>query len=286
MICFPNARITFGLQVKAKRKDGFHDIETLMLPIKMYDALEIVPSINNQTTIITSGAHIPGEPHENLVMHALKLIRAEMQSDQERKTDFSEPLHIYLHKGIPAGSGLAGGSANGAFMLKMLNDYFNLNLKHNRLMKLAEKLGSDCPYFLHNKAMLVRGRGEILETINTPNLAGYNLIVIIPPIRINTSEAYSLISPKAERPTVKEILKMPLAYWQENLNNDFETVLFKTYPFLKNIKDRLIGKGAVYASLTGSGSALYGFFNNTAILSSFRKEFDNCFVGQYQILES
>ncbi len=286
MLFFPNARITLGLHVKAKRRDGFHDIETVMLPIGMYDALEIVPAIDNQTKIILSGTPIPGDPYENLVMRALKLIQKEMPFQPAINSEAPEMLHIYLRKGIPAGSGLAGGSADGAFMLKILNEYFKLNLTPGQLKTMAAKLGSDCPFFLQNKAMVVRGRGEILETINTPDLSGLHLIIIVPPIGINTSEAYRLITPEPERVSIKEILAMPFAAWQENLKNDFESVLFKTYPYLKEIKNRLIGQGAVYASLSGSGSALYGLFKDAAVLSSLRKDFEDCLTGHYQILES
>lgn len=286
MLCFPNARITLGLQVKAKRRDGFHDIETVMLPVSMHDALEIVPAIDNQTKIIPSGIPIPGDPHKNLVMLALKLIQKELPLHSEINSEALKPLHIYLRKGIPACSGLAGGSSNGAFMLKMLNEYFKLNLTPARLNILAAKLGSDCPFFLQNKAMVVRGRGEILETIQTPNLSGFHLIIIVPPIGINTSEAYKLIIPMPERVTIKETLTMPFADWQENLKNDFEAGLFKKYPYLEKIKNRMISQGAVYASLSGSGSALYGLFEDAAVLSSLRKDFNDCLTGHYQILES
>ena len=285
MLCFPNARITLGLHVIEKREDGFHNIETVMLPVGMQDALEIVPAINNQTKIITSGIPIPGEPYENLIMYALKHIQDEMQLHPGRKTEPLEPLHIYLRKVIPANAGLAGGSADGTFMLRMLNDYYKLNIADDRLEKLALKMGSDCPFFLHNKAMLVRGRGEILETINKPDLSGLHLIIIVPPIKINTAEAYSLLTPQPRRIPIKDLITLPLSHWQENLINDFESVLFKKYRYLEQIKNRLIGRGAVYASISGSGSALYGFFQDQTVLSSLRKDFGDCLVGIYQILE-
>ncbi len=286
MLCFPNARITLGLQVKAKRSDGFHDIETVMLPVGMHDALEIVPAINNQTKFIATGIPIPGEPHENLIMKAIKLIQDEIQIGFREKTDTLEPLHIYLRKGIPAGSGLAGGSADGTFMLRMLNDYYKLNITNDRLEKLALKMGSDCPFFLYNKAILVRGRGEIFETVFTSDLSGFHLIIIVPPFRIKTAEAYSLITPQPRRIPIKDLITLPLSHWQENLTNDFECVLFKTYPYLEKIKDRLREHGAVYASLSGSGSALYGFFKNADILPPLQKDFEDCHVGHYQILET
>ena len=286
MLCFPNARITLGLHVKAKRRDGFHDIETAMLPVGMHDALEIAPAVDSKTKFIPTGKPIPGDPDKNLVMEALKLIKNELQSHPERKTETHAPLNIYLRKGIPAGSGLAGGSADGAFMLKMLNDFYKLHLTSEMLETLAAKLGSDCPFFVKNKPMMVRGRGEILEPINIPDLSEFQIIIIIPSFGINTAEAYKLINPETERIAIEEILTMPLEEWQENLKNDFESALFKPYPSLERIKDRLIDRGAVYASLTGSGSALYGLFENTSVIPSFQKDFNDCQVVQCQVLKS
>lgn len=286
MICFPNARITLGLQVKAKRADGYHDIETLMLPVSMHDALEVVPASDNRTRLFLSGTPINGNAAENLVMKAWEMIKEAHLATVEDPNETLPPIHIFLRKAIPSGSGLAGGSSDGAFMLKLLNTYFRLNLADKKLYELAAKTGSDCSFFIQDKAKIVRGRGETLVSVNTPDLSTLYLVIVVPPIHIKTSEAYKLIKPNPDRVPLKELLKKPLKKWQNDVINDFEPVLFKSYPYLEKIKRQMIGLGAVYASLSGSGSSLYGFFNNPDALSALQKDFPNCLTGCYRILSS
>ncbi len=282
MISFPNGRITLGLYVKAKRGDGFHDIETVMLPVSICDALEFVPATNGKTKIITTGIPIPGDLSENLVWKAYQLVQKELRIHSGPKSGALPPLRIHLRKGIPSGSGLAGGSSNGAFMLLMLNRYFRLNLTQSRLHTLSIEMGSDCPFFLHNKTMLVTGRGETIESINTPDLSDYCIIIIIPPIHLSTSYAYKKVNPVSERTPLNKILELPVSGWQTQLTNDFEDVIFQEHPYLEEIKTRLLNHGAVYASLSGSGSAIFGLFTDSKVVFPLQKAFPDCRVGLYR----
>ncbi len=284
MLSFPNARITIGLQVKAKRNDGYHNIETLMLPVSMHDALEVVPAVDGRAGFRLSGLDVPGSPAENLVLQAVDLIQREHLLRSGRSAEALPPLHIYLRKGIPPGSGLAGGSSDAVFMLRLFDSYFNLNLCQRRLDELAAELGSDCPFFLRNKPMLASGRGELLEAIHIPDIYNYHPIIIIPPIHINTQKAYKKICPNPERQPLKAILEQPVADWQDLLTNDFEVALFTEHPYLQKIKVRLLKQGATYASLSGSGSALFGLFSDPGVLYALRNEFHDCLTGIYRWL--
>lgn len=286
MLCFPNARITLGLYVKEKRKDGFHNIETVMLPVSMHDVLEIVPSFDNKTKLIQSGRPLPGNPDENIVMRALRLMQTEKTFQSDNASETLQSLHIYLRKRIPAGSGLAGGSSNGTFMLKALNNYFQLHLSEQQLMTLAAKLGSDCTFFLYNKPMLAEGRGEKLQPIQIPEIHKFHVIIAIPPIHINTAHAYKQIRPVDGRTGLQQTLNQPIENWRHNLKNDFEHVSFKEHPYLETIKGRFIELGASYASMSGSGSAIYGLFEDSDVLPTLRKELPDCYIGIYRILAS
>jgi 4-diphosphocytidyl-2-C-methyl-D-erythritol kinase len=248
MICFPNAKINLGLHITAKRKDGYHDIETCMVPIPLYDALEMI--VENTTIFETSGLSIPGEEKDNLILKALKLIRK----------DFNDlpQVHIHLHKNIPMGAGLGGGSADGAFALTLMNRLFDLFLDDFILEDYAAQLGSDCPFFIENKPKIATGRGEILEPIDI-NLKGDHILLVKPPIHIGTKEAYEGITPKSPEFDLKSILK-DKSIWKEKLVNDFENSIFPNHPQLIEIKQQLYDMGAYYAAMSGSGSTLFGLF--------------------------
>ena len=247
MISFPNAKINLGLHVIRKRDDGFHDIETVFFPIQMHDSLEILVK-PGETSITQHGPALPDG--ENIVTKAYELL----------KSEYGIPaVDIHLLKHIPTGAGLGGGSSDAAHTLLMLNDLFRLNISSAGLEALAAKLGSDCPFFMRNKPVFASGRGEVFEEID-PDLSGYEIRVVKPDVHISTVEAYGFVKPNAERPSLREIIRQPLSDWKDNLINDFEKPVFEKYPEIREVKESMYDQGAVYASMSGSGSAVYGLF--------------------------
>ena len=253
MILFPNCKINLGLYVTAKRSDGYHNIETIFYPVNLRDGLEAIQNSGQgkEDQLTITGNRIDGASGDNLCIRAVRLIRQEFSK--------LPPLHIHLHKLIPAGAGLGGGSADGAFMLQLLNRKFQLELSTESLLDFALELGSDCPFFVVNKPCFARGRGEILEQL-TLDLSAYRIVLVHPGIHISTAWAFSKIKPENERPSLKEIIQTPVSTWQGKLLNDFELHVMAAYPELKEIKDSLYASGAHYASLTGTGSAIFGLF--------------------------
>ncbi len=250
MICFPNCKINIGLNIVYKREDGYHNIESCFYPVPWTDILEIIDSENLQFEI--SGLPVPGNEADNLVLKAYQLL----------KNDFDlPPVKIRLHKIIPMGAGLGGGSADAAFVLKLLNDKFELNLNVETLQKYALQLGSDCPFFIDNKPKFVTGRGELFEDIKI-DLQGYWLMLVHPGIHIGTAEAYAGIIPTAPVHNVKIIIENePISKWKYLLVNDFEKTVFQKAPAIEKIKKSLYEQGALYSSMSGSGSAVYGIFD-------------------------
>src|SRR5690554_396300 len=259
MICFPNAKINLGLQIVSRKPNGYHNLETIFYPITLKDALEIIPTpkltipeSQKRYRFFPSGDIIKGDMDDNLVIKALKLIM------QEKKIPL---IDIHLLKKIPAGSGLGGGSSDAAFMIQLLNQTYELGYSKEDLMKLASKIGADCPFFLHNKPVLATGIGDELEDIDL-DLNGYFLILVKPDISISTKEAYSMITPKHPEFSLRDIVKKPMSEWNMLMKNDFETPIFKKYPEICNIKKQLLEIKAMYSSMSGSGSSVYGIFNN------------------------
>lgn len=254
MVQFPNAKINLGLNVTAKREDGYHNIETLFYPIPLFDVLEVIRTKHihhNNCPFFASGLEIQGSEENNLCLKAYQLL----------KKDFPDlpTVEIYLFKNIPMGAGLGGGSANGAFMLSILNEKFHLSLSKEALMEYALQLGSDCPFFINNKPSFACGRGELLESVEL-NLKGYTLVLVNPGIHVSTATAFSRISPYVHHPGIKEIINTDISNWKNNLLNDFEETVFFHHPPIKKIKAALYNNGAVYASMTGTGSSVYGLF--------------------------
>ncbi len=268
MIAFPNAKINLGLNIISKRSDGYHDIESVFYPLPLKDVLEIVPASSTEIFLYNSTEKIP--LHKNICYKAWSLLHQKYSI---------EPVHIFLHKNIPSGAGLGGGSSDAAYTLKMLNKIFNLNLSNEELLKLALLLGSDCPFFLLNKACIATGRGESLNPISL-NLKNYTIVLVNPNIHISTQEAYSLITPKKPTINTTEIVSKPIETWKENLENDFEQPIFAKYPILSNIKQQLYNKGALYASMSGSGSTIFGIFKKPLQDLSQLFNFENYFVWQ------
>jgi len=251
MVTFPNCKINLGLNVVQKRKDGFHDIETVFFPVPFYDALEILPSPNNTTTLTVTGSSIVNN-EENLCLKAFKLLKNDFPSLPE--------IDIQLHKAIPIGAGLGGGSSDAASMLLLLNKKFNIQIERQKLLSYSLQLGSDCPFFIIDKPCLAKGRGEILEEIDL-SLAGYKMILINPGIHINTGEIFQHIKPAPPIKPIRNIIHQPVATWKDELLNDFEKIVFHRHPVIKKIKEDLYNLKAIYAAMTGTGSTVFGIFN-------------------------
>jgi 4-diphosphocytidyl-2-C-methyl-D-erythritol kinase len=254
VISFPNCKINLGLHIVGKRNDGFHDLETIFLPIPFEDCLEIQRTTDTSSISVT-GLPVEGNPEHNLCMKAYQLLKS--------KFDLS-PVTMHLHKQIPTGAGLGGGSADGAYTLTMLNVIFNLGLKQSELIELSSQLGSDCAFFISNSTCIGTGRGNILEPIELPQLNGLFVMLVMPGIHISSAWAFQQITPRPERKSIRELVKGPVTEWRPTLENDFEKPVYSQYPALKLIKDQLYDAGAVYASLSGSGSAVYGLFKTLA----------------------
>ena len=263
MVVFPNAKINLGLDVVAKRNDGFHDIETVFYPINLCDVLEIVETKNSTSSFLNSGIEIDTPSDNNLCIKALNIL----------KKDFPIPeVDIFLYKKIPFGAGLGGGSANAANVLMLLNKMFLLNIDDEKLMQYAAQLGSDCAFFIKNKPMLAQGRGEILQSANV-DLSGYYFVLIKPNLSINTAQAYANIKPQQPEISIENIVTKSIEDWKYFLKNDFEPNVFAQFPEIKKIKETLYSKGAIYASMSGTGSSVYGIFNDAVDLSDFDKNY-------------
>ena len=273
MILYPNAKINIGLNVLKKREDGFHDLETLFYPVLpqeelpeglsgtkdcLLDVLEIVES--DQLQMHQYGIEYPGDPMDNLCIKAYRALKADFDIP---------PVAIHLYKRIPVGAGLGGGSSDAAFTLRGLNEMFSLGLSDERLAAYAATLGSDCAFFIYNKPMLGTGRGEILEPADVPALQGYEIRLVYPPYFVSTGAAYGGIVPRDKRGAngenfdsrqLLEMLSQPVESWRDCVVNDFETTVFAKIPQLATYKEQLYKEGAVYASMSGSGSAFFGIF--------------------------
>lgn len=249
MVCFPNCKINLGLHITGKRPDGFHSLETVFYPVGLTDIMEIISaaSLSFQST----GLSIPGTADSNLCLKAYHLL----------KKDFPDlpPVKIYLHKTIPMGAGLGGGSADGAFALQLLNNKYKLNLSNNQLISYAAELGSDCPFFILNQACYATGRGEILEPIAL-DLSAWHFVLVNPGIHIPTKWAFEQITPGPSGKDLKAIMQLPVENWKEQLSNDFEAPIAKAHSVIQEIKHELYAAGASYAAMSGSGSTVFGLF--------------------------
>lgn len=250
MIYYPISKINLGLYVTDKRADGFHNLETVFYPVQLQDALEVVHS--NEFSFSSSGIEIEGDSEDNLVVKAYNLLKDEYQIP---------PVKIHLHKNIPAGAGLGGGSADAVEMLKILNQLFDLNIEKKKLSEYALKLGSDCPFFIDPKPVFAKGRGELFTDVSI-DLSSYYLIMVKPPVHVSTAEAYANISPHKSRLSLKGLIQFPVNRWKGNIVNHFEEFVFEKYPEVGELKKLLYAEGAVFALMSGSGSAVYGLFHS------------------------
>lgn len=266
MITYPNAKINLGLNILTRRPDGYHDIETVFYPIPLQDALEVTDA--PATTFRLVGNRLDCEPEQNLVMRVLRLLEAEFQLPQ---------LDIYLYKHIPAGAGLGGGSSDAAFMMRLLNERFELGLSDADMEARLAPLGADCPFFVRNTPVLASGIGNVMQPIDL-ELIGWNLVLVKPDINVSTREAYAAVQPHKPDMPLAEVISQPVERWQELLVNDFEASVFPLYPEIAAIKDKLIDLGATYAAMSGSGSAVYGLFADP--VEHVEEIFAGCFVRQ------
>ena len=261
MVVFPNAKINLGLNILSKREDGYHDISSCFLPIGWRDILEAIPS--EAFEFASSGLDIPGETDSNLCVKAYELM--------SQRHDVP-PVKMHLHKVIPMGAGLGGGSADGAFALKLLNELFEIGLSEKQLESYAGELGADCPFFIQNQPKLVTGTGDVLVDLDF-DLPEFRVLVVFPNLHVNTGEAFKQIVPEEPVKNISTVLTEPIETWKENLLNDFEKPVFEQFPEIEDIKKRLYDMGAVYASMSGSGSAVYGLFSPHFDKTSFQNAF-------------
>ncbi len=255
MILFPPAKINLGLNVLRKREDGYHDLDTCMLPIPLCDVLELLPS--EQFEYHQTGLTIPGSTDDNLCVKAYNMLKAHYNL---------APVYMHLRKEIPMGAGLGGGSADAAYVLKGLNKLFELNLSNSKLEEFAAQLGSDCSFFVKNEAQIARGRGEILSPCAL-DLKGMYLKIINPGIHVGTKEAYAGVLPNADGASVSSLIESPIEFWKDRLKNDFEGSVFSAHPILLDVKENLYDEGAIYAAMSGSGSTMFGIFKEEPTLS-------------------
>jgi 4-diphosphocytidyl-2-C-methyl-D-erythritol kinase len=252
MISFPNAKINLGLHIVSKRPDGYHNIETVFYPIHWCDVLEVVPAKEKKGRFIQTGIAIEDDLQKNLVMKAYRLL----------KIPFDIPeIDIYLRKNIPFGAGLGGGSADAAFMLQLLNDFADLHLSVGQLEEYAVRIGADCAFFIQNKPLFAEETGTVFTPINL-SLKGYYLILVKPDIHVSTQEAYAKVKPQSPVESIRDIIQSPITTWKDKLVNDFENSIFVQYPEIGEIKQKMYDQGAVYASMSGSGSSVFGLFKD------------------------
>jgi 4-diphosphocytidyl-2-C-methyl-D-erythritol kinase len=260
MVTFPNCKINLGLNIINKRSDGYHDLETVFYPIFIQDILEIIsnPTADqlNHVHFTSTGLSVDGDTSNNLCVKAYQLLKKEFPQ--------LPSIKMHLHKNIPMGAGLGGGSADGAFTLSLLNDKYQLNLTQDKLIHYALQLGSDCPFFIFNQPSLAKGRGEILLPIDL-DLRQYQFLIVNPGIHISTAWAFTQIKPSRALYPIEETILIPIGQWKGILQNDFEKPVVQQYPEIGIVIHQLYQKGAIYAALSGSGSTVFGIFQKGTI---------------------
>ena len=276
MLTFPNAKINIGLQVTERRPDGYHNLDTVFYPIPIHDALEVIVAegADYDCCLHISGITIEGNPDNNLVVRAYRLLAA----------DYTLPsVDIYLHKHIPTGAGLGGGSSDASYMLRLLNEMFELGISTEQLEAYAAQLGADCPFFITGIPVYATGIGNEFHPIDI-DLSGLYLVVVKPDVFVSTKEAYSMVKPEKPAVTLDKKIIRPISEWKETISNDFEKGIFALHPELADIKTKLYDLGAKYAAMSGSGSALFGLFD--APTEDLDQHFPDCFCQQQKLPDS
>jgi len=260
MINFPNAKINIGLNITERRPDDYHNLETIFYPVNIKDALEVIEA--PELSFESSGLDIPGRGEDNLCIKGYHLL----------KKDFDiPPVKIHLHKNIPIGAGLGGGSADAAFFIRLMNDKFNLDLSIDQQLNYARKLGADCAFFIENKPVFAFEKGDEFETIKL-DLSGYSIVLVMPDVHISTSEAYSGVKPAMVKQSLLELILEPISQWKNHIKNDFEANIFKNHLEIRGVKAALYQAGAIYASMSGSGASVFGIFNKTPDLGELEQD--------------
>lgn len=270
MITFPNAKINLGLDIVEKRPDGYHNLETVFYPIPLCDILEITPVTKPNApdyTFTMYNAVFEGSNDDNLVIKAYKALAADHKLHK---------VEISLYKHIPTGAGLGGGSADAAFALKMLNEIARLGLTAGELRGYASRIGADCAFFIDNTPAYATGIGDILEP-TVCNISGHYLVLVKPEVHISTKDAYSLVTPQKPQEPLTEIAQRPIHEWKDAMKNDFEKSIFAKHPDMKKVKEELYSLGAVYASMSGSGSSFFGIFKEEQDIEKIKTLFPGMF---------
>lgn len=270
MIQYTNCKINIGLHILSRRDDGYHDIETLFYPVRfMNDAVEVLFSDDESDHVYVTGLAIDEPMEKNLCYKAVQLLR--------QKYTFP-PVSVHLHKIVPMGAGLGGGSADATATLVLINRLFELGITNQQLLRYSARLGSDCAFFVSSTPQLGEGRGEVLSPVNV-DLTGKYLMIVKPDIHVSTAEAYQRVKPNSQRISLSKLAELPLEEWKDVVVNDFEESIFKTYPQIAILKEQLYQHGAVYAQMSGSGAACYGIFDRQPEKIEVPKEWD-VFVGE------
>lgn len=267
MVVFPGAKINLGLNILRRLPSGFHEIETCMVQVEWSDVLEVVPSRSDHATLTQSGLQLDCDPADNLIMKACRLLAADHALP---------PLDIFLEKCVPSGAGLGGGSADAAFTLRAINEECGLQLDDRRLADYAARLGSDCPFFIYNRPMICTGTGIEMEPVDIPQIAGKWVLIVKPDLHISTAEAYRGATPRIPEHTLRDLLARPIEMWSELLHNDFEDSLSPKYPVIPRLKAVMYDAGAIYSSLSGSGSAVYGIFGDEESARAAKSAIEGC----------
>jgi 4-diphosphocytidyl-2-C-methyl-D-erythritol kinase len=259
MLAFANAKINLGLNITEKRSDGYHNIETIFYPVKLNDVVEITDA--KDTTCMVKGIDVPGEAKDNLCLKAFNVLRK----------DFDLPAQqITLLKNIPVGAGLGGGSSDAAHLVKLVNEKFKLGLSVVTMQDYVRGLGADCAFFIENKPVFACGKGDEFESIAI-DLSNYRVVLVKPPVHVSTAAAYAGIKPESPRRSIKDLIHLPVEKWKGQLENDFEPSVFLGYPEIEQVKSKLYQLGALFALMSGSGSCVYGIFDQKVSLPELEK---------------
>ncbi|MBL4676968.1 MAG: 4-(cytidine 5'-diphospho)-2-C-methyl-D-erythritol kinase [Mucilaginibacter sp.] len=260
MIVFPNAKINIGLNITERRPDGYHNLETVFYPVKIFDVLEVIEA--DELSFESSGLDIPGRAEDNLCIKGYHLL----------KKDFPKlpPVKIHLHKNVPIAAGLGGGSANAAFFIKLMNEKFGLELVEEEMMDYARQLGADCAFFINNRPVFAFEKGDEFEPVKL-DLSAYHIVLVMPDAHVSTAEAYRGVRPVPVKETVYDLVNMPVTAWKKHIRNDFETHIFNNHPVIRGVKAILYECGALYASMSGSGASVFGIFETRPDLSDLEK---------------
>jgi 4-diphosphocytidyl-2-C-methyl-D-erythritol kinase len=255
MVIFPNAKINIGLNVVERRADGYHNLETIFYPVKINDVLEVIES--DKLSFESSGLPIPGKMEDNLCIKAYYLLK---------KDHNIPPVKIHLHKHIPIGSGLGGGSADAAFFIRLMDQNFNLKLSADKMQGYARKLGADCAFFIESKPVFAFEVGDEFEPIKL-DLSNYKIVLVMPDVQVSTAEAYRGVKPAEVKTSLIELIQLPVTSWKKHIKNDFEETIFKNHALIRGVKADLYQAGALFASMSGSGASVFGIFDKTPDLS-------------------